>query len=346
MGKSIVGVDIGTESIRAVEVEGGRSARSVVTRFHEIEVPEGSVKNGEVIEINTVAAVLKQLWSVGGFKSKNVVLGVGNSKVLVRDLTVPRLSRKEIRTALPFQVQEMLPVPVADALLDFYPNAETLDENSATVSGLLVAAVKDSVVANVRAVQGAGLNPVEVDIIPFALNRLLTRSNRAEGTVALIDVGAATTNVIVTRNGVPQFVRIIPTGGADVTKALASRLGITTEQAERGKRQLGLSSAAIAPEHVEAASVIRELSNELLNSLRNTLSFFVNSRHGQQINQVILSGGGAQMSHFAQALGELTRIPVVNENPFESIAMAKSASKSNNVRSMSVALGLALGSAA
>ena len=100
MGKTIVGVDIGSESLRAVEVEGGRGARATVVRFHELPLPEGAVRNGEVVEVNTVAAVLKQLWSVGGFKSKKVVLGVGNSKVLVRELTVPQASAS-VRSAQP-----------------------------------------------------------------------------------------------------------------------------------------------------------------------------------------------------------------------------------------------------
>ncbi len=349
MGKSIVGLDIGSEMLRAVELEGGRRGMSTVLRCHQVRLPEGAVKNGEVAEVNTVAAAIKQLWSAGGFKGKNVVLGVGNPKVLVRDLTVPRLSRREIRAALPFQVQDMLPVPVADALLDFYPVSEGMSDTGPVVSGLLVAAVKDAVMANVNAVQLAGLVPVEVDLIPFALNRILVRGSHAAGTAAIVDIGATTTNIVITRDGVPQFVRIIPAGGSDVTRALASRLGITTEQAEVGKRQLGLTGTAVAPEHLEAAGIILELSNDLLNSLRNTLSFYVNSRQGQHIDRLVLSGGGSFMRSFDSSLGELTRIPIIHEDPFTTVNLSKIAQKSlaaTDPRSMTVALGLALGSAA
>jgi len=349
MGKSVIGVDIGTTWIRAVEVEPGRKGKPVVVRHHEVRTPEGAVKSGEVIEPNTVAAVLKKLWSTAGFRSKDVVLGMGNAKTLVRDLTVPRLGRKEIRAALPFQVQDMLPVPVADALLDFYPVSESVSENGPVVSGLLVAAVKDAVVANVTAVQLAGLNPVEVDLIPFAMNRVLTQGSHAEGTVALVDVGATTTNVLITKNGVPQFVRIIPAGGSDVTRALISGLGLSDEQAELGKRQLGLNAGALPAEYEEAANVIRELTHELLNSLRNTLSFYVNSRREQRIDRILLSGGGSDMSSFGDALSEITRIPVLHENPFSSVSVAKSAAADAakaTAPSMTVALGLALGRAA
>ncbi len=348
MGKSIVGVDIGTEWIRAIEIQGGRSNKPTVIRWMQVAVPEGAVKNGEVVETNTVATVLKNLWTSAGFKSKEVVLGVGNPKVLVRDLTVARQSRNDIRMSLPFQVQEMLPVPVTEALLDFYPVTEGVGESGPVVSGLLVAAVKDSVLANVKAVQLAGLTPVEVDIIPFALNRVLVRTEHGTGTVALIDIGAATTNVAITTQGVPQFVRIIPVGGSDVTKALAGRLGITKEQAEVGKRQLGFMPKALHPEHEEAAAIVRELTSELLNSLRNTLSFFVNAHQGQRIDRIVLSGGGAAMTNLADALSELTRIPVITADPLSAFSIGRNASRSDRGHgmNMSIALGLALGSAA
>lgn len=346
MAKTVVGVDIGSESLRAVEVEVGRKTRPTVVRWHEVALPEEAVKNGEVVEINTVAAGLKQLWSNAGFTTKKIVLGVGNSKVLVRDLTVPRLGLRELRASLPYQVQDMLPVPVVDALLDFYPVSESDSPTGPVVTGLLVAAVKEAVMANVAAAHQAGLSVTEVDLIPFALNRVHVRGPHAAGTVALVDVGANTTNVLITLDGVPQFVRIIPAGGSDVTKALSGRLGISAEKAEIGKRQLGLTAGPVVPEQLEAAEIIAELTRELLNSLRNTLSFYVNSRRAPQIDRVVLSGGGASMTSFAEALAELTRIPVTIGDPFDSVELGRSVAKGPRPAAMGVALGLALGSAA
>jgi type IV pilus assembly protein PilM len=159
-----------------------------------------------------VAAALKQLWSAGGFKSTDVILGMGNQRVLARDLTVPKMSLARIRESLPFEVQEMLPVPVAEAVLDFYPIAETTGENGPMVRGLLIAAVKQAVLANVNATQLAGLTTVDVDLIPFALSRVLLSRPGVVGTVALVDIGASTTSVVIATDGVPQFVRIIATG--------------------------------------------------------------------------------------------------------------------------------------
>ncbi len=342
----LVGVDIGSGSIRAVEVSGVGTKRPSVLRFFSMPLPEGAVKNGEVIEVNTVAAALKQLWSSARFSSKEVVLGVGNAKVLVRDLTVPKLSQREIRESLPTHVQEMLPVPVADALLDFYPVSEAMSETGAVVNGLLVAAIKDSVLANVKAVQLAGLTPVGVDLIPFALTRL-TSAARMIGNVAHIDVGARTTNVIVTSGGVPQFVRIIANGGHDLTAALADRLDLSELDAENLKRALGLGGVVIPEESASAIAIIREVTGTLLTSLRNTLSFFANTRHNEPYSGIVLTGGGAQLLGFADALSEMTRIPVVLGDTFGSIDVSRDAAKGTQSQlSLNVALGLALGGAA
>lgn len=344
MSAQVVGVDIGTDSIRAVELAGAGKSRPTVVRYHEIALPEGAVKSGEVIEVNTVAAALKQLWTTGKFSSKGVVLGVGSPKVLVRDLALPKLSYKETRESLPAHVQDLLPVPVAEALLDFYPISESASDTGPMIHGLLVAAVKSSVLANVKAVQQAGLTPVGVDLIPFALTRL----HNSAGNLAYIDVGAKTTNVIVTSDGVPQFVRIIATGGHDLTMALSDRLQIPLQDAENLKPILGLGGGSVSPEHAPAVNVIREVTGELLNSLRNTLAYFSNMRQNEPYAGVILSGGGASLAGFADALGEISRIPVVMVDPFANVILPKHL---HNVpirqrQSMNVALGLAMGSAA
>ena len=342
----VVGIDIGAGEIRAVEVAGVGSKRPSVVRFFTIPLPEGAVRTGEVVEVNTVAAALKQLWSAAKFSSKHVVLGVGNSKVLVRDLSVPKLSQREIRESLPTHVQEMLPVPVADALLDFYPISEATSDTGPVVNGLLVAAIKESVLASVKAVQLAGLTPVGVDLIPFALTRL-TSAARMVGNVAHIDVGARTTNVIVTSGGVPQFVRIIANGGHDLTSAIADRLELTAQEAENAKRAVGFGGVSVTEEQAPVVAIVREVSGNLLNSLRNTLGFFANTRQNEPFSGIVLTGGGAQLIGFADALSEMTRIPVVLGDTFGSIDVAKDAARGTQGQlGLNVALGLALGGAA
>jgi type IV pilus assembly protein PilM len=350
MVASVVGIDIGSTAVRAVELSGAGKGLPTVLKFHSVPLPEGSVVRGEVQEINTVAEALKRLWSSGGFGSRNVVIGMGNHRVLVRDLAVPKGSMARIRESLPFHVQDMLPVPVADALLDFYPISETDDGVAgAQVHGLLVAAVKESVQANVKAVQLAGLIPVEVDLIPFALSRVVYRGQPDPGVVVQIDVGARTTSVVVTTLGSPLFVRIIPTGGDDLSQSLVDRLPTDHDTAESIKRSLGLAPGGAAAGDQYAVNIIREVTTELLSSLRNTITYFANTRPTLAIDRIVLTGGGSTLIGFGQALAELTRLNVVPAEPLGAVTFAKGVSVDafqQAAGGYNVALGLAIGSAA
>lgn len=324
MAKSTVGVDIGAAAIRAVEVLDPDKPKPTIVRFAEVPVPVGATRQGEVVEPNTVAGALKELWSIGRFRSKDVVLGMGNQRVLSRDLTVPKAPLAQIRESLPFQVQDMLPVPVGEAILDFYPTSEADGEHGPVVNGLLIAAVKDAVLANVRAVQAAGLNPVGVDLIPFALARVLAPAAH-RGTVAIIECGGNTTTVVVVTDGVPKFVRIIPTGGDDVTRLLAGRLSIAEPAAEAVKRHLGMDPlAAKTSDDALAVAAVRESVSELLASLRNTVNYFVNTHPSEPVDQILLGGAAAALPGFADALAEFTRVPVRFGAPFANVALAKS----------------------
>lgn len=346
MPKTVVGVDIAGAAIRGVEVADADRGRPTVARFAEVALPEGAVSRGEVLEPNTVAQALKRLWAEGRFKTKDVVLGMGNQRVLSRELVVPRAPRHRIRESLPFQVQDMLPVPVQDALLDFYPIAEEQGEQGPMIRGLLIAAVKDAVLSNVRAAGLAGLTVVGVDLIPFALSRVLVGRPGLAGTVALIDVGANTTTMVILTDGVPQFVRIIPSAGDDLTSALVARLELSPEEAETIKRTLGLAQSVSSHEEQRAVAVVYEIANELLSSLRNTINFFVNTHPDKPVSTLVLTGGGADLPGLADALGDYTRIPVVVGDPFAAVGVTKAA-RAADIRArrsaLTVAVGLAVG---
>ena len=346
-----MGVDIGSGAIRAAEVHDPTKASAAVHRYEEIVLPDGAVRDGDVQEVNTVADALRRLWTSSGFKSRDVVLGVGNHKVIVRDLTVAKMPMAQIKESLPFQVQDLLPLPVADALLDFYPVSEETTEAGEVIHGLLIAAVKDSVEAKVAAARLAGLNPVGVDLVPFALSRVLLAGPDGAGTVALVDIGEMTTIVVIAHDGVPRFVRIIPTGGHDVTRALADRLDLPIEEAERLKRLVGLVASPKAPEGLTTTAyeavleIVFSVTSELLSGLRNTLSYF-GSNNARRVERILLTGGAARMPGFAAALGELTRVSVREGNPLDGINLTKALTDKTpegGWGSMTVAVGLASG---
>lgn len=213
------------------------------------------------------------------------------------------------------------------------------------VNGLLIAAEKEAILGNIRAVEQAGLTPIEVDLIPFALSRLLIGRPQLAGTVALIDVGASTTSVTIAIDGVPQFVRIIPAGGDDLTQALKMELEIEANQAEWLKRTLDLPAKMSTAKDPHVREILYSITSELLSGLRNTISYFSNTRPQNPVTQIVLTGGGSQLIGFAESLAEMTRLPVADADPFASLTSPRRSKAKKwhySRRSVTVALGLAL----
>ena len=147
MAKGRIGLDIGSTAVRAVELVGAPLA---VVRASQVALPPGAVESGEVRDPAAVSEALRRLWSEGGFKGREVWLGVGNQRVVVREIALPYLPEKELRASLGFQVQEFIPMPVEDAVLDYDPIGEFEQEDRRMLRMLLVAAQRgmvDQVVA-------------------------------------------------------------------------------------------------------------------------------------------------------------------------------------------------------
>lgn len=348
MSKAVVGVDIGSSTLRAVEIDDAHKTNPTVVRAHEVPLPEGSVKRGEILEVHTVASAFKRLWAAGGFRTKDVALGIGGQSVIVRDLVVPRMPLAQIKESLPFQVQDLLPVPVADAVLDYYPISEGTGESGPIVNGLLIAAFKQAVTQNVTAATMAGLNPISMDLLPFAMTRVHVAANPTAGIAVHMNIGANATSIVIAQGTVPLFVRIIPSGGDDATRALMSRLSMPRERAEALKIELGLSGVPRDEEQQRASEVIHEATSELLTAIRNTMAYFAGVRTGTAFEHISLAGGATRMSGFATALAESTRVSVVPVNPLAVVSLARSLRgrvSDDRVQSWTTAIGLAVGSA-
>lgn len=297
----------------------------MLERFGQVALPVGAVRDGEVVDVDTVAAALKQLWNSARFTTKKVVLGVANQRVIVRQVDLPWLPPAEMRTSLPFQVQDYIPIPVDQAVLDFHPLEEFTNEaGGRMLRMLLVAADRDMVNGALRAVQQAGLTPAMVDLTPFALLRSLTaqgvRGDDAEAD-AYVNVGASITNIVVHQGGVPRFVRILVMGGNDITDAVAERLGIPTGQAEAIKAQVGIVGGENNAH--PAGRVIEQAGSQWVEEVRGSLDYYAAQPGAARLNRIVLTGGGSQLAGLAERLANATRLLVEPATPFASIKLGK-----------------------
>jgi type IV pilus assembly protein PilM len=323
VGKSrVIGLDIGTTHVRAAELEFGSGGprgkgQPELVRYGQVALPIGAVRDGEVSEPQTVASALRQLWIESKFSHKDVVIGVGNQRVLVR-------------------------------VLDYLPTSSTVGPNGPVVQGLLVAATKETVLANTRAVELAGLRPVMVDLNAFALARVQARGELSEGVFAFIDIGARMTNLVIVVGGVPRFVRILPSGGQDVTDALANAMNIGPHEAEALKREIGIGFA-VPPELLSAKEAVNDVVSGLIEALRNTLVYYAGSHPGAGIQQVVLTGGGSFLPGVGQYLASASRAQVVVGQPLRTIRVSRHSGierLSDLQSTFAIPLGLAFGVAA
>lgn len=348
-GRTAIGLDIGTSGVRAAELSIGKSGLTL-EKFGQVALADGVVRDGEVIDVESVSAAIRQLWAHTHFTSKKVVIGVSNSRVIVRQVDLPWLPADELRSALPFQVQDFIPIPVDQAVLDFLTLEEiTSESGERTMRGLLVAASREMVMNAVTAVQAAGLTPTMVDLTSFAVLRSLARPTpfaSADEVEAVVDVGARVTNIVVHAGGVPRFVRILLMGGEDITEAVAERVGVPHAQAEAIKQQHGLESGGVED---SVARVLEVSGNAFVDEVRGSLDYYTASSGSAPIARVVLSGGGGRLPGLVDRLAEATRLPVVAGAPIEQFSIGKTGLTPEQIQYIgplaAVPVGLALGAA-
>ena len=324
MPKTRIGLDIGSTAVRAAELTDG-SPPSVV-RAAQVPLPVGAVENGEVRDVEAVAEVLRELWSPqhGGFKSRKVWMGVGNQRVVVREIALPSMPEKELRQSLGFQVQEFIPMPVDEAVLDYHLIEELEIEGRPMLRLLLVAAQKAMVDTLVAAATSAKLEPMGLDLVPFALVRAVGSTGagmelETTGGEAVVDVGAHVTNIVVHAAGETRFVRILPSGGRDITLAIARGMSVEDDVAERLKRgdvgddrvPMSEGGNGIARQLAQASEIAMQRATQFVDEIRSSLEFYTAQTQGARIERLLISGGGSKLDGFIDILRQ--RIPVTVE---------------------------------
>jgi type IV pilus assembly protein PilM len=337
--KSIVGLDVGSTVVKAVELTLDGS-EPVVTGFARVEIPPGGS------QAEAVATAFKE----GKFRTKQVVTSVSGQDVVVRYVPMMKMTEAEVKQAIRFETDKYLPFDLSEVQLDSQPlkrapagSGEGDGKQGEQMTVLLAACKTKAVQEKVGFATAQGLTPVAVDIDLFAISNAwnlcgLPLDEAADGeqhAIALVDIGAARTSINVLVNGETCFSREINIGGGDMTQAVARRLGVEGYEAEAIKRssenhELEVNSA-IAP-------VLEDLVGELSLSLD-----YVEHHEGVHVEQVLLSGGGVlapgAVAYIEQATGRTAR----TWNPLEGLRVDASRVDVEELEAWSSTLVVALG---
>ena len=328
MARRLIGLDIGTNAVTVAEVRAGNPPR--LEMFGQVALGRETMREGEVADDAAVTEAVGRLRAEVGLKKVSVRLGLASPRVVVRQIEMPLMSREELGSALQFQAAELIPIPLDDAVLDFaILGPASPGDGGEPRMHVLLAAVQEATVARlVAAVEAGGLQVAAVDLVPLALIRPLARAvpdlalvgagaagdpgvalpEGHVGAEGIVSFGGGVTAIAVHEGGVPRFVRVLGTGGRELTDAIASELDLPPETAEALKRQLGGEGHDELVTRARA-SIERPLS-VLLDEVRSSIDYYRNQSGSSPLLRIVVTGGGAQLPGLSERLSALVGVPV------------------------------------
>jgi type IV pilus assembly protein PilM len=305
------GLDIGSNSIKAVELVRGRSGYALKSHAR---VPLGRdvITEGSIRKPAAVSDAIKECVRKAGITATGAVVSVSGRDSIVKRVPLPKVSAKELADAILLEAEHHIPFAIDDVFLDYQVVGETVS----SMSVVLVATKKLKVLEYVAAVEDAGLEATVVDLDAFAIQNQFELSPQGDGgeAVALIDIGAAVMKTNVVHDGACIFARDVPFGGNNYTDAIAQRLGIPADRAEAAKHgdEVGVNWDDLVP-------ALETVSHELSLEVQRTFDYFASTAESERIGKIVLSGGGAKLAGIEDFLASSWGVPVELARPFGAI---------------------------
>ena len=330
---ALVGLDIGSSAVRAVELETTRTGRRVVAAA-AAPLPRDAVADGAILDGDAVAGAVRGVFDAHPFRTRAVAASLSGSDVLVRTITVPRMSDSELDESLYWEIDQYVPVNIGDVALDYQVLDRGTDGDPGdTMDVLLVVANRDRVAGLARVVERAGLVPVVIDVDALALcNAYASNDGAGRDAVVLAHAGASSVTAVVVRAGRPEVVRSSP-----LARYLHPGRGEEPGTPEDGAFGNGGLDGAPTPAASAAAHVAREVEGAMEDSRADV--------DADPIDRLVVSGGWACAPGFTDALAERVAVPVVRLEPFRGLAATGGADDdllAGDAPAAAVAVGLAL----
>jgi type IV pilus assembly protein PilM len=334
--KAVIGLDIGSSSIKAVELRGSKQGYELVS-FGLEPLAQDTVVDGAIMDAPLVAGAITNIFEQQKIKTKNVATAVSGHSVIVKRVTLPAMTEEELYDRIQSEASQHIPFDIADVNLDY----QLLESVDTQMEVLLVAVKKDKILNHTNVLAQAGKAPTVVDIDAFALQNCFEMNYDPEPsqTVALLNMGASVMNINIVRGGVPLFTRDVSVGGNQYTDALQKELDLSFEDAERLKK--GENIAGVADDH--RATILRSVSDILILEIQKTFDFFRATASGENIQRIYLAGGTARVPGLMDLLREEFAMPVEEIYPFRKIVINPGRHNEDQIRELAPRLAIAVG---
>ncbi len=322
MPKKLFGLDIGSTSIKAVEVSSEKNKKRLL-KAGLAPTPSAGLVSESDLDQQLIAGAIKKLVEVTKFETNLVNVSLPESQVFTRVIEMPFLTEKELSSAIKWEAEQYIPLPVASVSLDW--EILRTDKEKSKTEVLLVGAPTRLISKYEKILEMAGLVPVFMETEILAAARSLIGSSQDAPSAMIIEIGAKSTSLGVFRDNKLEVAFSIPTAGMAIERLIAQEFGFETKQAEEYKKTYGFNEEALEG---KIAAAIKPVLLSLLTEVKKALSFYQGKNPNEkEIKRIILSGGGAKLPglipFFTQNLGIETGIAnpwkelIVDQNIFK-----------------------------
>jgi type IV pilus assembly protein PilM len=315
---SIIGLDLGSHSIRAVELENARG-NITLKKFGIYENPKISLEENTKDSIHEYASAIKHFFSDVGFSTPNVVAALPESDVFTRVIKIPQMSEKDLKSSIAYEAEQYIPLPLKDVTYDFQlMDNDPLEREKMNV--LLVAAKKDILNKYVSILRAAKLVPKGLEPETLAMGRTLGDTEQRPSASVIVNLGASSSEIIVTYKGFVRFTRSISIGGVALSRAVAQNLNMEYAQAEEYKVTYGLDSSQASGKVFNA---LKPVFDNIISEVSRSRVFYTTHNPNVIINRVILSGGTALMPGLLFYMANNLDLEVELANPWRNIVFSE-----------------------
>jgi len=334
-----VGLDIGTKTIKVVELS--KDAKKPALKSAgaiSYTLKTGIDKMQDEKELADLAQNIRKLLKDSKISSRKISISIPESLAYTRIMKFPLLNDQEIASAVKWEAEEYIPIPVKDAIIEHKILERQEVGNPPQVIVLLVAVLRELVEKYIKILSLINLEVVGVETELMSMTRSLAVP---EKTVLILDIGSVSTNIAITKNEELFFSRSIPTAGDAFTRAVAQSLGVSIEQADQYKKAYGLTEKQLEG---KVGKALLPIFGAVTEDVRKTIHYYQMETKGEAPATIILTGGSSGMPGVASALTKALNTEVIIGNPFAKVEVEPEAAKNLAPYSplYSVALGLAL----